>query len=84
MTPVQQLIEYLERNKLLKLNEITSKSLDDYITDLLEEEKQHLCAFWIEGNTKGWEMQTDWPEDAERFYNEKFLKNTIPHQPIKQ
>lgn len=43
-----------------------------FIDNKLEQEKQQLCDFWIEGNKQGWEQQTDRPQDAEKFYNRTF------------
>jgi hypothetical protein len=65
-TPVSVLVEYLKDNELL------DNSHDDFIKEILSEEKSVMCDFWMEGNRQGWEQQTDWPEDAERYYYSLF------------
>lgn len=39
---------------------------------LIEQERAQIVAAWIAGNKDGWDMQTDWPEDGERYYDETF------------
>jgi len=39
---------------------------------LLEYEKMQIENAWVEGNRQGWEMNTDWPQDAEKYYFETY------------
>jgi hypothetical protein len=71
-TPLMCFVEYLNKNNLLNINEISAKELDEKVSELLVYEKQALCDFWIEGNKQGWAMQTDWPQDAEIYYDKYF------------
>ena len=66
-TVLHQLIEQLEKTvpQVKNGNAIDKK----FWLDL---EKEELCQFWIEGNKQGWEQQTDWEEDAAKFYETKF------------
>lgn len=42
------------------------------IPHLLEKEKGQIVEAWVAGNADGWAMATDWPEDGERYYEQKF------------
>ncbi len=67
-TPIQQVIQMLYK--------LTSHGFSEWVHEnqesLLQEEKDHIVAAWIEGNREGWEMNTDWPEHGERYYETKF------------
>lgn len=66
-TILHQLIQQLE----ITIPEIKNGNAID-LNYWLELEKEELCKFWVEGNKKGWEMESDWPEDAERLYESKY------------
>ena len=42
--------------------------------ELKYEERQQIVDAWIKGNEECWEMNTDWPEDGEKYYDEIFEK----------
>ena len=39
---------------------------------LLELERQQITEAWMAGNKEGSAQTTDWPEDAQRYYERKF------------
>lgn len=47
-------------------------NLKQIANDLLEDEKEMVVNAWLAGNQVGWDMQSDWPEDAARYYDQQF------------
>lgn len=70
-TVLTQLIEMLERTVPSVKN---GNALDKQYW--LSLEKEELCDFWVDGNKHGWAMDTDWPEHAKTYYDEKY--GTMP------
>jgi hypothetical protein len=71
-SPILQLIEQLERTVPSVKN---GTAIDKNFW--LQMEKEGLCHFWVDGNKKGWEMTTDWEEDAENYFDAKFEDNAV-------
>jgi len=70
MTALQQLLWNLRQMSVsgwFSLDEIEGE-----ILALIPEEKKQLCDFWVQGNKEGWAAQTDWPQDAEKYYNDTY------------
>ena len=68
-TPIQKAIEFAKR---LDISRDEKAEFLDFLESLLQEEKEHFVAAWINGNEEGWEQNTDWPEHVERYFNERF------------
>ncbi len=54
------------------LGDIPKDQMLEKIAEYMEDEKRQIVDAWIKGNEEGWEMNTDWPEDGERYYNQKY------------
>ena len=39
---------------------------------LIESEREMVQKAWVQGNTEGWEMNSDWPEHGFEYYDENY------------
>ena len=73
-TAMQQLIEYLNENGLLKLNEITAIQIETKINELLEEEKRQIVDAYEQGHYKPdfSEIGVSIVEEGKKYYNQTY------------
>lgn len=65
-TPLQQVKQMLE-------NDVTPKAVISWIESTgLGMQREMAVDMWVQGNSDGWDMTTDWPEDGEQYYRTKY------------
>jgi hypothetical protein len=52
---------------------MSSSEIEELFEELLSAEKEEIQLAWMDGNRKGWEMETDWPESATEYFNNRFI-----------
>lgn len=69
-SPIQKVQDKIARMKIRGNNNLND--LEEFLNDLIEDEKYEFAQAWIEGNKEGWNMTSDFPEDGFAYYNNRF------------
>lgn len=69
-TAVRQIYDTIAA--LHEADAIRKAELLEYLETMFQVERVQIVAAWIQGNAEGWAMTTDWPEDGEKYYEEKY------------
>lgn len=69
-SPIQKVQEKIARMKQRGNNHISD--LDEFLEDLIEEERFEFQMAWVDGNKRGWDMSSDFPEHGIQYYNDRF------------
>ena len=63
---VQTIIDVLGNDKRVP------DDLMQLLNDFLAIERNQIAAAWLNGNNRGWSMETDWPEDGFLYYDQTY------------
>lgn len=60
---------------ILNNDERVPDDIKQCLRDFLDIERNQIAAAWLNGNNRGWSMETDWPEHGFLYYDQTY-KNT--------
>mgnify|MGYP001175559539 CR=1 FL=1 len=68
-TPMQQALQFA---KLALWGQISEQELEEQFKILISSEQEEIELAWMDGNAKGWAMETDWPQHATEYFKQRF------------